>query len=118
MNKNIELEIERESIKIENQLKNLNDLNQKLERIQNQIANLEAGFQKSQKRIAELGMKTPRRDGKPETPEDEIKRTSHNEELLQMKIQLLKSALDKKDPNFWKAFEKYCPDILKGIGLK
>lgn len=118
MNRNIEIEIERESIKIENQLKTLEQLNQKLSKIQIQIENLEAGFKKSQNRIAELGSKTPRRDGKPETPEDEIKRNSYNEELLKMKIQLLKSSLDKKNPEIWQAFEKHCPDILKGVGLQ
>lgn len=117
MKEQIELELQKEALKIHNQLTSLQELKSKLERLQTQVTNLEVGIRKSVDRIESLGAKGPRRDGKTETPEALKQKETLNEDLLKRKLQLIKHYLDKKNPEIWKSFESVCPEILKGIGI-
>lgn len=115
MNQNLIMEITRSSQKIVNLRKQMTEINEKLNKLQEHIKGIEASIEKEEKHLSLLGLKQPRRDGKPETEEEKTKKQNYNDSILRQKLDLIQ----KMYPEEYKTFEeKICPTLLKDSYLQ
>lgn len=89
MNKNIELEIDRSLLKIENLGKQSSEISLKIDNLNRQLHLIKKSLEEEEKRIATLGLKQSRKDGKPETEQEIKKKEVYNSKLQESKKQFI-----------------------------
>lgn len=117
MKKNVEFEISRLSEKIVDQKKQIDECQAKAEKLVAHAKQTEKALMQSIHQLEQIGQKTQRRDGKPESATEVQKRNNFNDELYREKLRLLKQLFDRKDPVLWVNIQKYLPDVYRDLPL-
>lgn len=115
MNRNLEYDVVRSTEKLCNQAKQLIEIQQKSEKLLQQVNLLEEALKKETQRVMKLGEKQPRRDGKPETSESQLRKDQYNAELFQTKLNLVRQICTEK--KVWDKIEAYLPTVYKDENL-
>lgn len=110
---NLDYEIKRSLTKVRNLIEQQKQIKEKLVKMEKQLEQLDAGANKEIERIQSFGYKTPRRDGKPESPEELARKKEYNQNLYKQKLDLVKLYY----PEFYQKFEELVPVTLKEENL-
>lgn len=112
MNKNVELEIQKVLFKVSNQIVQVEEIEQKLLKLQEHLIKLKQGIHQEMERLDSLGTKTPRRDGNPSTPEELKQKEIFNLQLRSEKLRLIEMMMpaEKKEK-----INSLLPDNLRNI---
>lgn len=110
---NLEAEILKTCTKICNLSESVGQMQSKLRKLEDELEKYRETVHKEGERLASFGQKTPRRDGKTETPEDLNKKKQYNQDLYKLKLEMIK----KHFPENYAYLESLLPDPLKDENL-
>lgn len=103
MKDNIRLEIELTLNQIKRKEQQVKEIQKKLQNLQEHLESIEKSLKTDFERIAKIGLKEARKDGKPETDELKAERLQYNRKLSQEKIDTFDLPLD-GETEIWSAF--------------